>query len=71
MNLEQAREFMIERQVRTWEVLDPVVLEVLRSIPREDFVPGRFKNLAFADINPPVTIYDTSGPCRDRKCRKW
>ena len=54
MNLEQAREFMIERQVRTWEVLDPVVLEVLRSILREDFVPGRFKNLAFADIFIPL-----------------
>ncbi|MEE8118487.1 MAG: protein-L-isoaspartate O-methyltransferase [Gammaproteobacteria bacterium] len=54
MNLEQAREFMIERQVRTWEVLNPVVLEVLRSIPREDFVPGRFKNLAFADIFIPL-----------------
>ncbi len=54
MNLEQAREFMIERQVRTWEVLDPVVLEVLRSIQREDFVPGRFKNVAFADTFIPL-----------------
>ena len=54
MNLEKAREFMIERQVRTWEVLDPVVLHVMHTIPREEFVPTRFRDLAFADTFIPL-----------------
>lgn len=50
LNLEQARFNMIEQQVRTWDVLDPAVLEVLGSVPREDFVPARYRKLAFADL---------------------
>ena len=54
MNLEQARFNMIEQQIRTWEVLDPVVLELLHQVPREDFVPYHYKGLAFADIEIPL-----------------
>ncbi len=54
LNLEQARFNMVEQQVRTWEVLDPRVLEVLRSVPREDFVPARYRKLAFADLRIPL-----------------
>ena len=54
MNLEQARFNMIEQQVRTWEVLDPRVLEVMRGIPREDFVPTRHRKLAFSDLRIPL-----------------
>ena len=32
MNIEQARFNMIEQQIRPWDVLDPAVLEELRSI---------------------------------------
>ena len=28
---------MVEQQIRTWEVLDPLVLDVLASVPREAF----------------------------------
>ncbi len=52
--LEQARFNMIEQQVRTWEVLSPDVLEVLRTVPREDFVPGRYRKLAFSDLRIPL-----------------
>ncbi|HSI96227.1 MAG TPA: protein-L-isoaspartate O-methyltransferase, partial [Methylophilaceae bacterium] len=38
-DLEQSRFNMIEQQIRTWEVLDPVVLALLKDVPREDFVP--------------------------------
>ena len=31
---------MVEQQVRPWDVLDPRVLDVLATLPREDFVPG-------------------------------
>jgi protein-L-isoaspartate(D-aspartate) O-methyltransferase len=54
MNLEQARFNMIEQQIRTWEVLDPVVLDLLHRVPREDFVPIAYKGLAFADLEIPI-----------------
>lgn len=54
LNLEQARFNMVEQQVRTWEVLDQRVLDVLRSVPREDFVPSRYRKMAFADLRLPI-----------------
>jgi protein-L-isoaspartate(D-aspartate) O-methyltransferase len=49
MNFERARFNMVEQQVRTWEVLDSKVLGLMESVHREDFVPARYRNLAFAD----------------------
>lgn len=54
MNLEQARTNMIKQQLRTWEVLDSRVLEVLGTVPREDFVPPRHRKLAFSDMRLPL-----------------
>jgi len=54
MNLEQARANMIEQQIRPWEVLDPVVISVLGSLRREDFVPNAHRALAFADLQIPL-----------------
>jgi protein-L-isoaspartate(D-aspartate) O-methyltransferase len=54
MNIEQARFNMIEQQVRPWEVLDQRVLDGMFEIPREDFVPAAYRNLAFADISIPL-----------------
>jgi protein-L-isoaspartate(D-aspartate) O-methyltransferase len=51
---EQARFNMIEQQIRTWEVLDPNVLQLLHQVPREDFVPEAYQGLAFADIAIPL-----------------
>jgi len=48
---EQARFNMIAQQIRPAEVLDERVLETMMEIPREDFVPEHFKDLAFSDIN--------------------
>lgn len=45
---------MIEQQIRTWEVLDQRVLDLLSSVPREDFVPPRYRSLAFSDTNIPL-----------------
>ena len=53
-NLELARTNMVENQVRTWDVLDPRVLDVLACVPREDFVPERHRKLAFADTELPL-----------------
>src|SRR3989442_1752582 len=54
MNIEQARFNMIEQQIRTWEVLDPEVLELLFQVKREDFVPPEHRDLAFADLEIPI-----------------
>lgn len=54
MNLDQARYNMIEQQIRPWEVLDQRVLDLLSTVPREDFVPEAYRNLAFADMNIPL-----------------
>jgi protein-L-isoaspartate(D-aspartate) O-methyltransferase len=54
MNLEQARTNMVEQQIRTWEVLDQDVLDLLYAVPREDFVPPACRNLAFTDMEVPV-----------------
>jgi protein-L-isoaspartate(D-aspartate) O-methyltransferase len=49
-----AREQMIEHQVRAWEVLDARVLSILRAVPRERFVPESQTWLAFADTDVPL-----------------
>jgi protein-L-isoaspartate(D-aspartate) O-methyltransferase len=54
MNFDQARFNMIEQQIRTWEVLDPKVLDLLHEVRREDFVPPEHKALAFADLELPL-----------------
>jgi protein-L-isoaspartate(D-aspartate) O-methyltransferase len=54
MDLEQARNNMVEQQIRTWEVLDQDVLDLLFVVPREEFVPSRHRALAFADMQIPL-----------------
>jgi len=54
LNLETARHNMIEQQIRPWNVLDPVVLQSLQCLRREDFVPEQYKALAFSDLEVPL-----------------
>jgi protein-L-isoaspartate(D-aspartate) O-methyltransferase len=54
MNPEQARLNMVESQIRTWEVLDQTVLDLLLTVKREEFVPGKYRDLAFADMEIPL-----------------
>ena len=54
MNTTLARQQMVDQQVRTWEVLDSRVLDVLASVPRELFVPPAYRELAFADASIPI-----------------
>lgn len=49
-----ARRQMIEQQVRAWDVLDLRVLEVLQQVPREEFAPAPYRDLAFADTCVPL-----------------
>lgn len=54
INSEVARTQMVNQQVRAWDVLDPSVLAVLAAVPRESFVPARYRDLAFADTAIPL-----------------
>ena len=54
MNIDFARQQMVQQQVRAWDVLDPTILDVLAEVPREQFVPTGFEPLAFADTEIPL-----------------
>ena len=54
MDIEQARFNMVEQQIRTWEVLDQNVLDLLFTLRREEFVPAAYRLLAFADLEIPL-----------------
>jgi protein-L-isoaspartate(D-aspartate) O-methyltransferase len=45
---------MVDQQIRTWEVLDPRVLEAIAAVPREAFVPAAYHELAFTDGPLPI-----------------
>lgn len=53
-NIESARHQMVTQQVRAWSVLDPAILTVMAQVPREHFVPPRYRSLAFADTAIPL-----------------
>lgn len=50
----QARETMVEQQVRPWDVLDGRVLETLSKLPREAFVADAYRALAYTDLEIPL-----------------
>ena len=54
MNIEQARFNMIEQQIRTWDVLDTEILDLLQVVRREAFVPEAYRSLAFVDTEIPL-----------------
>ena len=54
MQTADAREQMIEQQVRAWDVLDERVLDVMRRVPRELFVPQAQRYRAYADVEVPL-----------------
>jgi protein-L-isoaspartate(D-aspartate) O-methyltransferase len=54
MNIEQARVNMVEQQIRTWDVLDQDILNLLSKVKREEFVPQTYRTLAFVDMEIPL-----------------
>ncbi|MDD5240708.1 MAG: protein-L-isoaspartate O-methyltransferase [Sulfuricella sp.] len=54
MDMEQARFNMVEQQIRPWDVLDQDVLDLLREVKREDFVPAAYRALALSDMEIPL-----------------
>lgn len=54
MNLEETRSNMVMQQIRTWNVLDDNVLDLLYKIRREEFVPAENRAMAFVDMEIPL-----------------
>jgi len=54
MNFNQARHNMVSQQIRGWEVTNLRVLDAIEAAQREDFVPARYRKLAFADLELPL-----------------
>ncbi len=54
VNLEQTRFNMVEQQIRTWNVLDQNILDLLYQIKREEFVPAAYRFMAFTDMEIPL-----------------
>jgi protein-L-isoaspartate(D-aspartate) O-methyltransferase len=54
MNFDQARFFMVEQQIRPWDILDQKVLDLFQAIPRHEFVSEQQQALAYSDIELPI-----------------
>ena len=54
MDAEEKRQRMLDSHVRGRGVRDPAVLEALRAVPREAFVPDHLKEFAYEDAPLPI-----------------
>ena len=52
--MELARFNMVEQQIRPWDVLDANVLDLMKKVKREHFVPVDKQPLAFMDVEIPL-----------------
>ncbi|MCL5956523.1 MAG: protein-L-isoaspartate O-methyltransferase, partial [Gammaproteobacteria bacterium] len=59
MDFDILRRTMIDTQIRTWDVLDPRVLNAVAQVKREDFVAAPYRHLAFADFTLPLAHGET------------
>lgn len=51
MDFANARAAMVESQVRTSDVTDPLIQAAMRTLPRERFAPAHLRSLAYADLD--------------------
>ena len=54
MDIEQTRFNMVAQQIRTWNVLDDNVLDLLYKVKREEFVSAENQAMAFVDMEIPL-----------------
>lgn len=59
MNLESARNNMLSQQLRTNNIVNPTVLELITNVPREEFVPQAYRDVAFSDMRIPLAYKQT------------
>lgn len=65
MDVEKARYNMVEQQIRPWDVLNERTLAAMQEIPREQFVPVPYQQLAFSDTALPIGRGQTMLPPRE------
>ena len=53
-DFKQARQNMVDCQLRTNKITDPAVIEAFETVPREVFVEDRLKSVAYSDEDLPV-----------------
>jgi len=53
-NLQTARRNMVNHQIRCCKVLDTNILDLIESMPRENFVPEHVKSLAYMEGHVPL-----------------
>lgn len=54
MDFAEARQFMVDGQLRPNRVEDPRIVTALRDLPRERFVPAAMASRAYADADVPL-----------------
>jgi protein-L-isoaspartate(D-aspartate) O-methyltransferase len=58
-NFAAEREAMIERQIASRGIRDPKILEAFRAVPREEFLPKEYADLAYGDHPLPIEAGQT------------
>jgi protein-L-isoaspartate(D-aspartate) O-methyltransferase len=53
-DVDSARRAMVEKQIAAREIRDPRVLDVMRRVPRHEFVPAAMKRFAYDDNPLPI-----------------
>ncbi|KFB09862.1 protein-L-isoaspartate O-methyltransferase family protein [Nitratireductor basaltis] len=64
VDFSKQRENMIEGQLRTQDVTNVRLIDAVRAIPREEFVPGRRKALSYIDEDLEVAAASGGQPAR-------
>ena len=58
-DFELLRREMVESQIEARGVSDPRVLEAMRSVPRHEYVPARYRSVAYGDSPLPIGLGQT------------
>jgi protein-L-isoaspartate(D-aspartate) O-methyltransferase len=50
-NYAKARKLMVENQLRPNKIKDPVILNIFKNIPKENFIPKEMSSISYSDID--------------------
>ncbi|MFH1653817.1 MAG: protein-L-isoaspartate(D-aspartate) O-methyltransferase [Pseudomonadota bacterium] len=59
-NLAEKREAMIKEQLIWRDITDSKIIEAMKNVPREEFVPTRYKSRAYDDVEVPIGWGETN-----------
>lgn len=59
MNIEITTNNMIKQQLRTGSVLNEKIIDLYLNIPRDEFVPSKYKEFAYSDMQIPLAHQQT------------